>query len=212
MGGCCCCFSSRRSEPPRTPTYYYLPRTPEERQPLSGNHGTPSGISRGLLVDTNLDTSNIDTYTSPPPPLPYDVDFGHSQTQLGTRDHQSTKSGTVSEIEHSSSVEGLISASPSENLEKALTDTDSKTETLLELTPSKVIDDDLKKPVEQIVSVLEEEDCPVCLEEYTEENPKLLTKCEHHFHLCCILEWMERSNTCPVCDKEVVIDEAIMGP
>lgn len=29
----------------------------------------------------------------------------------------------------------------------------------------------------------------------------MLTKCEHHFHLCCILEWMERSETCPVCDK-----------
>lgn len=37
--------------------------------------------------------------------------------------------------------------------------------------------------------------------EYSEENPKMVTKCEHDFHLCCILEWMERSETCPVCDK-----------
>ena len=37
--------------------------------------------------------------------------------------------------------------------------------------------------------------------EYDEENPRSVTKCEHHFHLCCILEWMERSDTCPVCDQ-----------
>lgn len=30
----------------------------------------------------------------------------------------------------------------------------------------------------------EDEDvCPTCLEEYTEENPKIVTKCSHHFHL-----------------------------
>lgn len=54
----------------------------------------------------------------------------------------------------------------------------------------------------------EEEDvCPICLEEYDEENPRSITKCEHHFHLCCILEWMERSETCPVCDQVTLIDE-----
>jgi len=37
--------------------------------------------------------------------------------------------------------------------------------------------------------------------EYDDENPKITTKCEHHFHLACILEWMERSDSCPVCDK-----------
>uniref|UniRef100_A0A0D3HKR0 RING-type E3 ubiquitin transferase n=3 Tax=Oryza TaxID=4527 RepID=A0A0D3HKR0_9ORYZ len=47
----------------------------------------------------------------------------------------------------------------------------------------------------------EEDVCPICLEEYDAENPRSLTKCEHHFHLCCILEWMERSDTCPVCDQ-----------
>ncbi|XP_054802427.1 E3 ubiquitin-protein ligase At3g02290-like isoform X2 [Prosopis cineraria] len=54
----------------------------------------------------------------------------------------------------------------------------------------------------------EEEDvCPTCLEEYTEENPRILTKCSHHFHLSCIYEWMERSESCPVCGKVMVFDE-----
>ena len=37
--------------------------------------------------------------------------------------------------------------------------------------------------------------------EYDVENPRDLTKCEHHFHLSCILEWMERSDSCPICDQ-----------
>ncbi|KAL5231291.1 hypothetical protein ABZP36_030067 [Zizania latifolia] len=53
----------------------------------------------------------------------------------------------------------------------------------------------------------EEDVCPICLEEYDEENPRSTTKCKHHFHLCCILEWMERSGTCPICDQITLIDE-----
>lgn len=39
--------------------------------------------------------------------------------------------------------------------------------------------------------------------EYTSENPKIMTKCSHHFHLGCIYEWMERSDSCPVCGKVI---------
>jgi len=42
---------------------------------------------------------------------------------------------------------------------------------------------------------------PFILAEYDAENPKLVTNCDHHFHLACILEWMERSESCPVCDQ-----------
>ncbi|EPS69452.1 hypothetical protein M569_05316, partial [Genlisea aurea] len=48
----------------------------------------------------------------------------------------------------------------------------------------------------------EEEDiCPTCLDDYDADNPKMVAKCGHHFHLVCILEWMERSPTCAVCDQ-----------
>ncbi|KHG06917.1 hypothetical protein F383_00790 [Gossypium arboreum] len=43
--------------------------------------------------------------------------------------------------------------------------------------------------------------------EYDAENPKLSTKCEHHFHLSCILEWMERSDTCPICAQEMIFEQ-----
>ncbi|KAL9664375.1 hypothetical protein QQ045_019775 [Rhodiola kirilowii] len=55
----------------------------------------------------------------------------------------------------------------------------------------------------------DEDVCPTCLEEYTEENPKITTRCDHHFHLPCIFEWMQRSNSCPVCDKFMEFDEMI---
>lgn len=71
-----------------------------------------------------------------------------------------------------------------------------------------------KKPkgvgsIESITILSEDEDnCPICLEEYDSENPRIDTVCEHHFHLGCILEWMERSDSCPICDKEMVFNES----
>lgn len=64
--------------------------------------------------------------------------------------------------------------------------------------------------IESILILPEDEDnCPICLEEYDKENPRIDTICEHHYHLCCILEWMERSDNCPMCDKEVVLYESL---
>mmetsp|Transcript_14662 Transcript_14662/g.31434 ORF Transcript_14662/g.31434 Transcript_14662/m.31434 type:complete len:307 (-) Transcript_14662:191-1111(-) len=55
----------------------------------------------------------------------------------------------------------------------------------------------------------EEDCCPTCLEDYTDDNPRILTDCNHHFHLGCIYEWMERSNKCPVCSKEMHFAESV---
>ncbi|KAL3622146.1 putative E3 ubiquitin-protein ligase rhb1a [Castilleja foliolosa] len=63
------------------------------------------------------------------------------------------------------------------------------------------------KPSPFTVSATNDEDaCPTCLEEYEAENPKIMTKCNHHFHMSCILEWMERSDTCPICDQEMIYE------
>lgn len=39
------------------------------------------------------------------------------------------------------------------------------------------------------------------------ENPKILTQCNHHFHLACIYEWLERSPSCPVCSRTMTFEE-----
>lgn len=41
------------------------------------------------------------------------------------------------------------------------------------------------------------------------ENPKIRTKCNHYFHLACIYEWMERKQTCPICDTPMNFEEVI---
>lgn len=204
----------------------------EEREPLSSHqHAT---VSAGLLVDTNLDTSVPDTYRPPPAPIPYetrpatpsgDRDTSRNKTEVvlqtpNTESVEDTTSGNtldtkIKDIECDEKAELNIELVASKEVE----DDDS---------------DELKKSTEPMVPpLLEEEDlCPTCLEgmlkqstdflihlefeilklqfripyaEYDAENPKMITKCDHHFHLACILEWMERSDTCPVCDQVCVI-------
>eukprot|EP00891_Asterochloris_glomerata_P003015 jgi/Astpho2/3015/e_gw1.00051.220.1_t len=53
----------------------------------------------------------------------------------------------------------------------------------------------------------DEDCCPTCLDPYSDENPKILTQCNHHFHLACIYEWLERSPSCPVCSRTMTFEE-----
>ncbi|KPI83286.1 hypothetical protein ABL78_7683 [Leptomonas seymouri] len=49
--------------------------------------------------------------------------------------------------------------------------------------------------------------CPICLEHFTLDNPAILLKCEHGFHLQCLESWRQRSSLCPMCFTPVVGDE-----
>ena len=145
-----------------------------------------------------------DTYRSPPAPIPYDVVLGHPL--VGSRD--AALSGQ------------LLGKHICKDIQLGI----------LPLSPRKT-DPELLKSNPLTVAAMDEEDvCPTCLEgkivccifsifshsfhicfiiyfllqyitEYDSENPKIMTKCNHHFHLSCILEWMERSDTCPICDQ-----------
>ncbi|KAL6181898.1 hypothetical protein ACLB2K_048546 [Fragaria x ananassa] len=211
MGGCCCC-SSKATELRAAPTYYYVyPRTSEEHVPLSSRQGA-SALSTGLLVDTNLDTSIPDTYRPPPAPIPYDVSAERPQTPPVAQDISGNKSDATLHTTTSDSVQQAPGDNPQETSTKCedLKGSDYKADTKFELDPIKKADVELSKSVDSVALVTEEEDvCPTCLEEYDGENPRITTKCDHHFHLACILEWMERSDTCPMCDKEMIFDPPI---
>lgn len=194
MGGCCCCFS-KGVELNTSPRFYHYPIASEERQPLSSNSGVPSVLSTGLLVDTNLETSIPGTYRPPPAPIPYDVNVDRPRSPLNNREASGNE-----EISIGDSGETVI---------KETKGPECKDLTNIELVATKEVDDELEKSGElkkPTGPILPPEECPTCLEEYDEENPKIITKCEHHFHLSCILEWMERSDTCPVCDQEMIIN------
>ncbi|KAM3396763.1 E3 ubiquitin-protein ligase isoform X1 [Capsicum galapagoense] len=220
MGNCCCCCcASKRVELNGSPSFYRYPMVPEEREPLSSHHVTAAAFSTALLVDTNLDTSSPDTYRPPPMPMPYETYVGRSRTPPGP---DGIKNEAAVQETNSETGGALNSADTPEAVDKdkkeseGNKDSEGNVQTDIQLDAIKEVEDDLEKSDDlkksNVPVVLPpQEECPICLEEYDAENPKMSTKCEHHFHLSCILEWMERSETCPVCDQETVFNPAIDG-
>lgn len=188
MGGCCC--SSRKPHLHGTPLYYYCPPRLEVRDSLTSIDGTASAFTARLCVGLDLETSIPDTYQPPPAPLPYDVDLQCPPL---------TKPEPGGEATGGFSLESLMARDEIDQL-----DPKSKANSLL--SPTKLEQSKAKAP--SVVQVEEEDVCPICLEEYDVENPKNLTKCEHHFHFSCLLEWMERSDSCPICDQEMIFDDS----
>ncbi|XP_055817241.1 probable E3 ubiquitin-protein ligase RHB1A [Solanum dulcamara] len=189
MGGCCC--SSRK--PPQlhgTPVFYYFPPASEEYESLTSDDSAAIAFTSDLQDDFNLDRSTPDTYRSPPAPIPFEVVLGHPQS----RGSQFTDE-TV--IQHSYEITTC----------KDIKLSDRKAETKSLLASLKKTGIDLVKANPPIIKSAEEEDvCPTCLEEYDSDNPRIVSKCNHHFHLSCILEWMERSRTCPICNQEMIYE------
>ena len=50
-------------------------------------------------------------------------------------------------------------------------------------------------------------ECAVCHENFTKELKGIKLNCRHIFHKDCILPWLEKQNTCPVCRDEMPIEE-----
>lgn len=43
--------------------------------------------------------------------------------------------------------------------------------------------------------------CSVCMEDFKLDEKVKQLPCDHHYHLDCIVPWLERHGTCPVCRK-----------
>lgn len=185
--------------------YSSLFRRGEEQAISSTTQGSGS-----LTTTAPLDNSVCDMYHPPPRPLPYNADPRYSHLQ---------RDGLVSRREKGSShlheeTEPLRSEADldSESLSSGDKWNESTGEEGLKESHTKSsMKISTEKPMtgfSHIYSSPEDEDvCPTCLEEYTVENPKIIMKCSHHFHLVCIYEWMERSESCPVCGKVMLFDE-----
>ncbi|KAL3511020.1 hypothetical protein ACH5RR_030421 [Cinchona calisaya] len=93
-------------------------------------------------------------------------------------------------------------------LEDKLVNADDQRDSNCSKSCVKDLSSSMQKGIGYDVPLSEDEDvCPTCLEEYTPENPKIITKCSHHYHLSCIYEWMERSESCPVCGRLMEFSE-----
>ncbi|CAH1795276.1 unnamed protein product [Owenia fusiformis] len=49
--------------------------------------------------------------------------------------------------------------------------------------------------------------CPVCLGEYREGERAKELPCKHNFHPKCILPWLKKTNSCPLCRHELPTDD-----
>ncbi|XP_053126133.1 E3 ubiquitin-protein ligase RNF181 [Hemicordylus capensis] len=49
--------------------------------------------------------------------------------------------------------------------------------------------------------------CPVCLLEFEEAEVVRKMPCQHLFHTGCILPWLGKTNSCPLCRHELPTDD-----
>ncbi|KAJ4874921.1 RING-H2 finger protein ATL54 [Raphanus sativus] len=60
--------------------------------------------------------------------------------------------------------------------------------------------------------LIERTDCPVCLNEFQEdESLRLLPKCNHAFHITCIDTWLRSHTSCPLCRAGIEISPRCTG-
>ncbi|KAK3884351.1 hypothetical protein Pcinc_011362 [Petrolisthes cinctipes] len=51
------------------------------------------------------------------------------------------------------------------------------------------------------------EKCPVCLKEWSIGDEAKELPCQHKFHPTCILPWLQKTNSCPLCRHELPTDD-----
>ncbi|XP_060106788.1 E3 ubiquitin-protein ligase RNF181 [Heteronotia binoei] len=51
--------------------------------------------------------------------------------------------------------------------------------------------------------------CPICLLEFEEDEVVRKMPCEHFFHKDCILPWLGKTNSCPLCRYELPTDDEL---
>uniref|UniRef100_A0A2P2K8D9 RING-type E3 ubiquitin transferase n=2 Tax=Rhizophora mucronata TaxID=61149 RepID=A0A2P2K8D9_RHIMU len=226
MGAVCCCLSTQDIED------YMNPNSSVYRNCMclscfvqnflhmytslfrrGDGHSVPSSIqgAASMTSSASLDNPLSDMYHSPPRPLPYDADSGYSHLQrdalVSRREKGSSNSHEETEPLRNDNDADSESLSTGDKWNASCEEgsKEQHVKSSLKLSSAKTT-----VGVGYIYSSSEDEDvCPTCLEEYTSENPKIMTKCSHHFHLGCIYEWMERSDSCPVCGQAMEFDETI---
>lgn len=178
-------------------------------------HAAPSSIQGTASFSSvaSLDNSLSDMYRSPPRPLPYDADPRYYRLQrdglVSRREKGSSHSQEETEPLRRSDIDAESEPLCTGNKwnESTCEDGTKECHTKSSLRLSGAKETSAFAHIYSSSSSEDEDVCPTCLEEYTTENPKIITKCSHHFHLGCIYEWMERSESCPVCGKVMVFDE-----
>ncbi|CAN8260669.1 unnamed protein product [Cochlearia groenlandica] len=178
--------------------------------------GETRSLSSSVQATSSLTTSSShdnflsEAFRSTPRPLPYDADPRYIRSLVSRREKGSSHSHEEAEpLRSDTEADPESFGCKWASNRSIMSGKDSKEEysskSSLRILKSKSATDVSR---DNMFILSEDEDvCPTCLEEYTTENPKIVTKCSHHFHLGCIYEWMERSENCPVCGKVMEFNE-----
>jgi hypothetical protein len=55
----------------------------------------------------------------------------------------------------------------------------------------------------------EKRNCPICVDEFSDNVLIKRLPCKHFFHKACITPWLKLHNTCPFCRREFQTDDKI---
>ncbi|CAH1992467.1 unnamed protein product [Acanthoscelides obtectus] len=62
-------------------------------------------------------------------------------------------------------------------------------------------------PNEKIVEEGRRLQCPVCLKDHVKDETPKRMPCKHLFHNECIMPWLAKTNSCPLCRYELPTDD-----
>ncbi|XP_010551357.1 PREDICTED: E3 ubiquitin-protein ligase At3g02290 [Tarenaya hassleriana] len=128
------------------------------------------------------------------------IGSAHSQSFVGSNFARKCEEVLRNHARENQPMSDSNGANPSSDF---INDLLQSSKTLSTASPSK-----LKIHEGYFADISEEEDvCPTCFEDYTDQNPRVALQCGHIFHLSCIYEWMERSEACPFCAKMMLFLE-----
>ncbi|KAK2634753.1 hypothetical protein Ddye_029545 [Dipteronia dyeriana] len=177
----------------------------EGRSVPSSNQGATSLASSGIATALPENSLN-DTQLSVSRPVPYDSDQRYSRLQRDGLVSRRDKS-SIHFQEDTQPLRRNVSGSGAESLGSAkklnVVDAEEDCKLVHSESSDKILATKVAYGAYMQTSAEDEDVCPTCLDDYTSENPKIVTRCSHHFHLGCIYEWLERSESCPICGKEM---------
>ena len=55
--------------------------------------------------------------------------------------------------------------------------------------------------------VCQNPECYIC---YKKNNDNFILSCSHNIHIPCLLDWLKKNNTCPICRKPISIHDYVL--
>ena len=65
---------------------------------------------------------------------------------------------------------------------------------------SKIIEK-VKKNIVSLEEIDKSSTCSICLEEFNSEKEIAILDCKHIYHMECIIEWINKDTSCPLCRR-----------